>query len=53
MMNAVNKWLKRDDPDWAFDVFFFTLFAGPIVAAVVWSPWWLLLYIPVLLIVGL
>lgn len=46
---------KHNDPiDHLFNVFFFCLWVGPAVAAV-WfgSPWWLLLYIVPLLIVGL
>ena len=52
-MNAINKWLKRDDPDWAFDVFFVALFVAPAVAAWLWGWPWLLLYVVPLIIVGL
>lgn len=45
--------LNRDDPDWAFDIFFFFIWFGPLIAAILWSPWWLLCYIPVAIICGL
>ncbi len=45
---------KHNDPvDRLFNVFFFCLWGGPVAAALLWSPWWLLLYIPVLVIVVL
>lgn len=53
-MDRLNRLLNRDDPDWAFDIFFLALLLFPAVLAW-WNASWeyLLLYIIHIIIFGL